>query len=338
MQDLERVASGWVERGWVKPEHQADVLRELEGLRPERPELTLGPVITLLVTGAIWLLTGALVTAVMLSGLVRDSSVVFSVAVGGPGAVALVLGALMRPAGMVLPLARGLLAAAPPLLTLGLLGMMEAAFGYHGESLIVYAALLPSLACLLGALVEGSRAWSATSALTAALTALLALQQGPWSEGLSLLASVGALLAAGGLSVLTRLLPQRATTLQVTAPSLVLFLASTLVMSEPQAPALWRAMGMEPLVEKALLELGAGVVLVGFGAISRSPFTLVPALMLVCVATVVLASMVGSWVGGTLALGAMGGLFLAGAALLWVLRSNRARLEAAGAGTAAPAG
>jgi hypothetical protein len=78
-------------------------------------------------------------------------------------------------------------------------------------------------------------------------------------------------------------------------------------------------------VEKSLLVLLAAVVLVGFGAFSRSPFTLVPALLLVGAATVALAGAVGSWIGGTLALGAVGGLFLAGAATLWVTRGTGLR-------------
>jgi hypothetical protein len=226
----------------------------------------------------------------------------------------------------LLPLARGFLAAAPPLLTLGtvilLFSLLERAEGM--VTLLFHLAVLPGLGCLLGSFAEGSRSWAATSALSAALAGLLALQMGPYSEAMSLLAGILALLLAGALSGLTRLLPARAPALQVSIPSLVLYLGVALSMSMMLMGPLWKALGTDWAwgVEKSLLVLLASVVLVAFGAFSRSPFTLVPALLLVGSSTVALAGAVGSWIGGTLALGAVGGLFLAGAATLWISRAR----------------
>jgi hypothetical protein len=328
MPEWDKITASWVERGWLQAEHRAAVLGELEELPREGAELPMGPVITLLVAGATWLLTGALVTALMLLFVQDPGGYLMSAVIGGPGALALVLGGAMLASPRLLPLSRGFLAAAPPLLTLGTLilafSLLEGVAATSAVSLLYQLVVLPGLGCLVGAFVEGSRSWSTTSALSAALGGLVALQVGPYSEQLSLMLGLFALLLVGVLSFAARLLPQRAATLQVAIPSLVLYLAVNLSMSVMLMRPLWKALGTDWAwgVEKSLLVLLASVVLVGFGAFSRSPFTLVPALLLVGLSTVALAGAVGSWIGGTVALGAVGGLFLAGAATLWVLRAK----------------
>jgi hypothetical protein len=331
MPDWDALTRGWVERGLLKAEHRQQVLEELEGQPVAGSELPVGPVITLLVAGATWLLTGALVTALMLLLVQDPGGYLMSAVIGGPGALALVLGGAMLSSPRVQPLARGFLAAAPPLLTMGTLilafSALESIEPDSALGLLYQLAILPGLGCLVGAFFEDSRSWATTSALSAALAGLVALQMGPWSELLSLLAGIVSLLAVGALSALARMMPGRAATLQVAIPSLVLYLGVALSMSMMLMGPLWKALGTDWGwgVEKSLLVLLAAVVLVGFGAFSRSPFTLVPALLLVGAATVALAGAVGSWIGGTLALGAVGGLFLAGAATLWVTRGTGLR-------------
>lgn len=330
MADWEAITSGWVERGLVQPEHRAALLDELTQLEAARrpSELSLGPVVTLLVTGAIWLLTGAMVTAMVLLGLNDPRGFFVSAVVGAAGGLSLVLGGSMRSSRSVLPLSRGLLAAAPPLLSMALvivLESMRAQLSGLPLLLIAHLAVLPGLVCLVGAWIEGSRSWASTSALAAACAAMAALSIAPRQSGFALVGALAALLVVAGLSGLSRLRPERAMVFQVAVPSVLLYLALATALSATLLGPLWSTLGVRSPweVEKSLQLLVQAVALVGLGAWSRQAFTLVPAILLVGLATVSLAGAVGSWIGGTLALGAMGGLFLAGASVLWVLGLGR---------------
>lgn len=316
MPDWDAITRGWVDDGLLDEAQRAPILARLGALTPDRPGLPIGPIVTLLVAGATWLLTGALVTLLLLLAIDDED------AVGGLvstcGVVALLLGGLMRPATKLLPLARGFLAAAPPLVTVGALPIL-------GDSPVAALAMVPGLLGVAGALVEGSRATAATASLSLTAGALFALEETADDALWATIALVPAVAAVAAVALASRFVRARSQVLEVLVPAGILFVAVDVAITAVHLEPLWRTVlpnGHPYAIEKSLEALLIGGFFVVVGAFARSGFTLVPALALVAGATISLATVLGSWIGGTVALALLGGAFLAGANVLWVLRAR----------------
>jgi hypothetical protein len=317
--DWDAITRGWVDEGLLDEAQREPILARLRATPPDAGGLPIGPIVTLLVAGAVWLLTGAVVTLLLLVQLDEEELVGGVVSVCG--VLALVLGGVMRAAPKLVPLARGFLAASPPLVTVGAVANLS-------DTPVSALVVVPGLVGVAVALLDGSRSTAATASLSLTAGALAAIDavrdEGLWAT----LVLLPSLVAVAGAGFAARLVPARAAALEVLAPAGVLFLACDLAFTDVHFAPLWRLVlpnGHPFTLEKGLEGLLVGVVLVAAGALARSGWTLVPALALVAASTIAIATVFGSWIGGTVALALLGGAFLAGASVLWVLRAGDRR-------------
>lgn len=328
MRDWDQITRAFVDDGLVAEEHRAALAERLRGL-PAEPAAALpyGPIVTLLVAGAIWLLTGACATVLVVLG--ADDRTTIGALVSACGVTAFGLGGLLRLAPRLLPLARGGLAAAPPVLTTGAMLLL-------GGDPVMGAAMVPGVVGAAVALAEGGRSTAATSALSAAVAALVwisELRRG-WDESAALAALGVAVVLVGVLAVASRRVPSRAQVLGVTIPAVLLFVLVDVFLTGTHLGPFWKGIRYQGwMLEKFLELLAAGGLAVLAGALGRSAWTLVPALGLVAVATVGVASTLGSWIGGTIALTLVGAAFLGLAVVMFAVRQAAERRAEASDGT-----
>lgn len=325
MPDWDVVTRGWVDRGLVEEHKREALLDELLAMPQQGQSPPFGPVVTLLIACACWLIVGGLAAGLTsMYAAPPDAAYAIVALMGLSGVGLMLLGGALRAVPRLLPLARGLLTASPPLLSFGIFVYLDSQPLYVRKD-GVFLLLLPPLLSLPVAFVEGSRSFSASSALTLAIAASLATSTSQPEHLYVAVAGIGlTLLAAAALSALTPLLPARSQAFQAAMPSAFLYLlVATLAMPSLFRP-LWGSLGIYDVnqIEKSLLVLLEAVILIVFGAISRSGYTLVPAVLLIGGSTVSLAGAVGSWAGGALSLGGLGGLFLVGTSVLWVIRAR----------------
>ncbi|MEQ1505139.1 MAG: hypothetical protein ABMB14_23090, partial [Myxococcota bacterium] len=195
-----------------------------------------------------------------------------------------------------------------------------AAIDALGDGWLAWGAVIPGLVAFALAVVEGSRATSATAALSTAVGlgfGIATANHHAVPATIALVAATGAVVA---LTIGGRLLPVRAVQLQVAAPSIAAFALVDVWAMDTLLPWVWRPLGLDPWVESWLLQLGFGGIACLAGVIGRSGWALVPGLGAIAFATVGIASTLASWIGGAAALAAVSVAFVAGAAGLWVIR------------------
>jgi hypothetical protein len=318
--DWDALTRAWVAEGLVEASKRETLLERLTNLPVESAVssgLPVGPIVTLLVAGATWMLVGAAVAIAALLH-VDDSTLLGLLLTGCAGATA-ILGGLLRLVPAAKPVARGLLAAAPPVGALGV-----AAFVGHAEELDILT-VIPGVAGIGIALLDGSRSQAATSSVSvgiAALGSVIALRHRELAATAALPAAV---IAIAAVALLARFWKARSEVLEVLVPAGVLFVAGDVFVTGTHFGPIWHVLrGLDHpwWLEKSLELLATAGALVLAGAVARSGWTLVPAVMLVAVATISLASSVGSWIGGAIALVLVAGLFLFLAAGLWIARSR----------------
>lgn len=311
--DWAATTDAWVADGVIEADQRDGVLARLEALPEPSGALALGPLITVLVAPASFLLIGAVVAT--LAAVVGPPKAVYDGLLGGYAALLITAGGVGRFVPSIRPVARGLLAAAVPLATGATLSVAEEV---HLTGLALVG-VLPALLGWAAGLAEGSRALTASaSAVTVvamgfALFDLHGLALGP----LVSLLCLGALVATTALRALW---PSRDTVLQVGAPALVLLGTVLLVTCEAWFTPALHAVGVRDAwsLEKALAVLGYGTLVLGVGLVGRTGWILVPGVAAMAVATLWVAFTVGSFLGGALALAAVSVGLFGGAVLLWL--------------------
>ncbi len=303
----------WVADGLLEAEQQAAVLERLEAL-PTGNGLALGPLMTVLVAPAAFLLIGSAVA--LLAALVDPPKAAYDLLIGSSATVFVVVGGLLRFVPSVRPLARGVLAAAVPMATYVVMSLTYR----QDPSVLTLLAALPALIGWGVGLLENSRAVAASGAVmtvVATVPAMFAVE----SQVDNLAVLVACVLALAASAVLAQGLPTRATVLQVGNPAWVALAVAALTMTEAFAGPWLTSLGLHDVwsTEKGLLVLGFGTLALGIGLAGRSGWTLVPSIGCIAFSTVWIAFTFGSFLGGAIALALVSlGLFV-GAVMLWLL-------------------
>ena len=321
MTDWDAITRTWVEDGIIAEDQRDAVLGRLRAVpAPSAASpLPLGPIVTALVAGAVWMLTGALMAFILLIDLQEVEHLVSGVLIAA-GCGSAVVGLAARPFPRLLAISRGFVAAAPPVVALGCVSLVT-------DAPWVAVCILPALAGIAVAVLGGSRATAATSSLTLAWTVMLTMmslaQANIWANLLVPATGVAIAVAAAA----SRLVEVRRGALGVLIPGLVMLMTASLFSTDVHFPPVWRSVGMgseAQLLEKFFeLLLVAGAVVLA-GALARSPWALVPGLLLIGISTIGVASLVGSWLGGTIALVLVGGAFLVAAIGMVAVRGAQA--------------
>ncbi|MEQ1506021.1 MAG: hypothetical protein ABMB14_27565, partial [Myxococcota bacterium] len=81
MTDWSAVTRAWVDEGLLREDQRAPILDRLTALPPPTadPSLPIGPIVTLLLTGAIWLMTGSAIALLAFVGSGVDTGLTSAV-------------------------------------------------------------------------------------------------------------------------------------------------------------------------------------------------------------------------------------------------------------------
>lgn len=318
----EAETQAWVDDGLITDDQRPALLARLEQLPTPTSALASGPLMTVLMTPAAFLLIGAAVA--LMAAVLDPPKTAYDLLIGGASAILLVLGLVGRFLPSVKPLARGLLAAAVPTTTYTALSVLHDL----DVGLLVFVGVVPPLVAWGAGWAENSRAITATSALMTIAATSYALAQASMNV-LLVVVSALCLASLGATTALRLVWPTRDQVLQVGSPATVFLGTIVLVFADTPVRDLLQSVGVREAwgIEKGLLVLAFGTVALGIGLAARSGWTLVPAVLAMSMATVWLAFTVGSFIGGAIALTLVSlGLF-AGAMGLWLLPWLRSAAE-----------
>lgn len=308
--DWDALTQGWVDEGLITADQRGPLADRLRAL-PTSPSLPMGPLLTVLVAPAAFLMVGSMVAVLAALGL--KELVLYDAVVGGSAALLTALGLALRFVPKVQPLARGLLAAAIPMAT-WVAGRLGDEVG-GGVQLVV---LIPPLVAWAGGVLENSRAVTATAATAFTLATWYVCAELHLRESMLAISTltVFGLFAA---NLLGRALPARATSLHVGAPALALLGVTLAVVGPSLVPDAWIAPGSRGWeLEKGLTVLIYGVATLAAGMVSRSAWSLVPGVMAIAASTIWIAFTYGDFLGGAIALAVVSVALFALAMVLWV--------------------
>jgi len=304
----------WVDDGLIEADQRAALQERLESLPPPSSALPLGPLMTVLVAPASFLLLGSAVA--LMAALLDPPKEAYDLLIGSAAVLMGAAGALGRFVPSVRPLARGLLAASVPMATWT---TMSLTFETEPE-LFAVVALVPAVVAWFVGWAENSRAITASGAVMIVVATCYATFRVE-AIGAGAGVAVACLAAMAAASLLRWALPSRDMVLQVGNPALVFLGAVQISLGRGLFVDWLRAMGVQEAwaVERGLLVLAFGTLTLGIGLAGRSGWTLVPGVLCMALATVWIAFSWGSFIGGAIALALVSAGLFVGALALWLL-------------------